>query len=163
MTLAAIHTVRSESSNEPYSHFTPLKSWLETASRAEHNPVISSTGTSEGACLVIFRITISVRAPLLEKPREICGGTAARVAAVLISLEDGARIVAPSCGPELIRALSIDISCAPDSTAVAGHWTEVHGNIKPINKRYVKEIHVVELVQGIFSQCVRGLPEGLAL
>jgi hypothetical protein len=81
----------------------------------------------------------------------------------LICLEDSARIVATSAGPELIWALSIDISCAPYSAAVAWYWTEVHRNIKPINKRYVKEIQVVELVQGIFSQCVWGLPEGLAL
>jgi hypothetical protein len=92
---------------------------LKTASRAEYHPIISSTRTGKGACWVIFGIAICIRAPLLEKPREIYWTTIARIATVLNCLENSAWIVATSWGPELIWALPIDISRTLDSTAAA--------------------------------------------
>ena len=69
------------------------------------------------------------------------------VAAIFIGLENSARIVASSRGLQFIRALPVDIGRATDPTsAPIRSRTKFHRNIKSINKGYIKEIQVIELV-----------------
>ena len=63
---------------------------------AEDNLVVSSSRTCKCTGWVILRVTISIRAPTLKKPREVCRATSSRIATILISLEHSARVVAPS-------------------------------------------------------------------
>ncbi|KAF3448529.1 hypothetical protein FNV43_RR09242 [Rhamnella rubrinervis] len=97
---------------------------------AKHNPVISACRTCKSACRIILWITISIWAPRLEEPRETCGSTAtlALCAAIFIGFKHRTRVMTPSGGPQLVRALSLEISGAPNSPTPTRSWTKLHRN-----------------------------------
>lgn len=83
--------------------------------RAEDDSIVGSAGASECACCIVFWVTICISTPVLEEPRVIRRTTAAvrGGAAVSVTAEDGARVVAASRSPQLFRTLSIDVRGAP--------------------------------------------------
>lgn len=134
--------------------------------RAEHNPIVGSPRASKCAGCIIFRVTVCIRAPLLEEPRVIRWPAAAirGGAAVAVAPEHGARVVAASRSPQLVRALPVDVSRAPDAPAApVRSRTEINRNIEPVDERDVEEVQVVELVQGVFGQGVWRSAVGLTL
>lgn len=132
-------------------------------SRAEHDPVVSPTGARKRARLVVLRITVSIRAPILEKSRVACWAAASGIAAILIGPEDRAWVVASTGSPQLARALAIDIGGASDPPcASVGGLAELHRDVEPIHKGNVKEVQSGKLVQRIFGQGVWRLAIGCA-
>jgi hypothetical protein len=118
-----------------------------TGSRTKHNLIISPTRARKCACCIILRVTVSILAPILEKFGKSCRSTTPRIATVFISFENGTRVVTPARSFQLIGALPNDISgTSYSSGAPIRRGTKIHRNIKPINKRHVKEIQVLKLV-----------------
>jgi hypothetical protein len=118
-----------------------------TGSRAKHNLIISPTRARKCACWIILRVTVSIWAPILEKFGKSCWSTAPRIATIFIGLEYSTRVVTPAWSFQLTWALPVDISGTSYSFAAPTRGgTKIHRNIKPINKRDVKEIHVIKLV-----------------
>ena len=137
---------------------------LVEASWAEDNIIVSTTRACKGACLIIIRVAISHRTPILEKLGVSCRATVPRITTIFIGPENSAWIVATTGSSELIRALSDYVGAALDATgAPIGSRIKSHGHIKSINQRYIEEVHVVELVKCEFGQGVRGCTIGLAL
>lgn len=148
-----MHSVTCAPKHSNFNLFTPKRLFLNYSEDlwAEHNLVVSPTRASKSAGWIILRVTVSIRAPLLEKPREIRGTTTPRIAAILISLEHSTWIVTATWSFQLIRALPVDICRTLDPTVARRSGTEVHGDIKPIDEGDVDEIQVVELVKPKFG------------
>lgn len=79
-----------------YFHYL---SQLDPFLRAKRYPIVGSTRASESTCWVVFRVTISIGAPLFEEPREICWAAASWITTVLVYFKNGAWIVTPTGRP----------------------------------------------------------------
>jgi hypothetical protein len=118
-----------------------------SGSRAEHDLIASPTGARKCACVIILRVTVSILAPILEKFGISCRSTTPRIATKVIGVENDTRVITPARSFQLNGALPIDISgTSYSSGAPIRRGTKIHRNIKPINKRHVKEIQVIKLV-----------------
>eukprot|EP00178_Gracilaria_changii_P012216 TRINITY_DN34546_c0_g1_i1.p2 TRINITY_DN34546_c0_g1~~TRINITY_DN34546_c0_g1_i1.p2 ORF type:complete len:161 (-),score=12.33 TRINITY_DN34546_c0_g1_i1:286-768(-) len=126
---------------------------------AEHDLVVGTARASESASLVVLWVAVSIWAPGLEEPGKVGGAAAAGVAAVLVGLEHGARVVAAAGGLQLGGALAVDVGRALDPPGAAvGCWAEIHRDVEPIHQGDVKEVLAAELVQSVLRQRVGRLP-----
>ena len=123
-------------------------------SRAEGNLVVGPPGASEGAVLVVHGVTVRIRASVLKEPGIEGRSAAPGVAAILISLEDGARVVATAGSFELVGALPDDVGRAPDPPAAARGRAEVHRHVEAVDEGDVDEVEVLELVEGELGEGV---------
>ena len=121
---------------------------------AEDNCIVCTTRASKGAGLIILRVTVRSRTPILKKFRVSRRSTDPGITTVIIGLEYGAWVIAAagSSSSELFRTLSDDVGVACYTTATAiGCRVEFRGNIKSIDQGYVEEVEVVKLVKSEFS------------
>ena len=119
---------------------------------AEDNCIVCTTRASKGAGLIILRVTVRSRTPILKKFRVSRRSTAPGITTVIIGLEYGAWVIAAAGSSELVRTLSDDVGVACYTTATAiGCRVEFRGNIKSIDQGYVEEVEVVKLLKSEFS------------
>jgi len=85
---------------------------VKFGSRTKDNLIVSSTVACEGARLIIFGITVSIGAPILEESGKSSCRTASRIATVFIGFEDSAWVVATTVSLQLRGTLSVDVSIA---------------------------------------------------
>jgi hypothetical protein len=84
---------------------------------------------------------------ILEKFRKFCRSTAFGIATIFVGFENSTRIITAARSPQLIGALPIDITGTSYTTgAPISCGAKFHGNIKPVNKRDIKEVQVAKLV-----------------
>lgn len=147
-----------------YSFLFPFLPLKKNASGAEYNLVVCPSRASKCAGSVILRVTVNIRAPILEKLGETCRSAVAWIATVLVGLEHGARPVTSSRNLQFIRALAKNVSSALDHAVAWGRdRAKFHGNIESVNVGHVNEIHVIELLQRVLGQGVRCCTVALAL
>jgi len=85
---------------------------VKFVSRAKDNLIVSPTLACEGAGCIVFGITISIGAPILEEFGERSSRTASRIATVFVSFVDSAWVVATAFSLQLGGTLSVDVSTA---------------------------------------------------
>ena len=133
---------------------------------AEDDLIIGTSGASEQTGFVILRVAIGIWALALKEFGESGGSTAPLPISttILVGLVNSARVVAATGYPELGRTLLVYGGGAPEILAHSGGGgAEVHGDIEPVNQRYVDVVQVIGLVQCKFGQGVWGAPIALAL
>lgn len=123
-------------------------------SRAEGNLIVGPPGASEGAGLVVLGVAVRIRASVLKEPGVVGRPAAPGGAAILVSLEDGARVVATARSLEHVGALPDDVGRAPDPPAAARGRAEVHRHVEAVNEGDVDEVEVLELVEGELGEGV---------
>ncbi|KAI3453673.1 hypothetical protein Pfo_010336 [Paulownia fortunei] len=130
----------------------------------EDNPVTSTFRASESAGRVILRVRESVRAPRLEKPRQIRRPARPRMAAVLRRFVHRTWVVASPRRSQFVRALTRDIRRASNgSGAPVRGGPEFKRHVEPFHNRDVVVVFAPETVEPVFGESVGRGAVGLAL